>query len=92
MNPELTPHQEEILVKLCRVFDDVNSLGISFRNSVTITKEFLTITPDFDFDTIDELIKVCNKSIVFQKRLFTSLVYLKLTIERINREKMEKWP
>jgi len=71
---EINNKQKKILEQIQGVFNNPISLGLSFRINQHITKEFLVSTPDIDFDSIDQLIKLCEKNASFHEEILTYLV------------------
>ena len=66
---------EKTLNRITMVFTDMIAIGISFRTHKKITKNFLEVTPDFDFESIDELKLLTKKSDGVRKCLLAALVY-----------------
>ncbi len=48
--------------RLRQVFGDPTALAVSFRRQADFTPEFLVVSPDFDYEALDILGELCNKS------------------------------
>jgi hypothetical protein len=67
--------QKVVLKQIQEIFSNRISLGISFRTDQEITKEFLVETPDIDFDSLDQIIKLCKKNTFFHEQILAYLVH-----------------
>ena len=70
----LTKAQEGVLARLQQVLTNVSALAISFRKQSEITSDFLAVTPDFDYEALDVLRSLCNKSQALHKTVLQSVV------------------
>ena len=71
---KLTSKEKEIVNRWKTVFDNKNSLGLSFRKNKTMSRNFLQSSSEIDHDVLGSLIKICNESEILRTTLTKSLV------------------
>ena len=69
----LSDKRKEIIAKWNRVFSNKIALGLSFRNK-TSYDDFLKVSANFDYDTIDCFISLSTKCTLIKNNLKKSLV------------------
>lgn len=70
----LTKAQEGTVARLAQVFGDTTALAISFRRQNDMASDFMTTTPDFDYEALDAVIDMCNKNKQVHERILHAVV------------------